>query len=1114
MDNQRGMSKNKYTEWLEDIWNRYTTDTDSKAIATDLRNFLEDFFYSLTINSKEKFPNLYSRIVFIHELHRLDNDLIANIHQVRKLLSKVDIINIFSSNPNLLKACVFYIVKVTSVFSLEIPGNLKWILQEDTLSLLKTSTIANEQIDSVTITVDDYTQPSLLDKKRTCRISGYSLEQGNYVNIELTDIAMYSDRLVDYKYGRLLGNFSKLIWKGAKITFYHLEILDFEKQRLRNTDSTKIILEPDYLVDATSIASCFQSKYACHKLAMLSLISNISISLPFVKGNFVNQILDRMIKDQERDFNKMYVECVHSSILTALSIGVKELMVIMKDIRQNHFPNMLKVTDKFEDIQLTIEPSFYAPKYGLYGRLDGLIEGENNDPKRKSIFELKSGKAPYNGVWKSHEVQVVIYNLLLESTFGQDRSGSSMIFYSCDNKAELRNVTSNTYLEQHILMLRNCIVSDSYKVANEETTITDYISSLDESKLPIYKQEEYAEIMQHFSSLTPTEKAYYTSYFAFLMREIWSSKTGYFTSNQKQYSNYGFSSIWLSSNADKSLNSKVITLLDFSNYDDDKLVFLANNNISNCSLRKGDRVVLYPASSEDSFEFKSQIIKCSIVEIAGKIVSLKPRNSLINERLFASYSFWNIEQDSNDSLQSSLLSSLTKFTKLPPSKRALLLGSIKPKTDTSFTYSESTDYLNPIITKALASRDYFLLQGPPGTGKTSSFLINCIKYLYRNTNEKIMILSFTNRAIDEVCHKLNDSDIDYLRLGSKSDSSISSIHDLTNSNQKLAEIESSIDKYQVFCSTVASYHSSQEALNSIISFDTLFIDEASQLLEADIIGILDNFQRFIMIGDQIQLPAIVTQSADNKACNLKELNALGIHDYGQSLFERLFTNAQNKNWQDSIHTLEFHYRMHSHVADLVNPFYNNQLKTGLDKQKSTSFLSKLADSSDKLLSQYLSKSRIIFINIEDKSSSKVSVSEAEIVKILVKSLITCLGSEFSDKSIGIICPWRSQINLIRSYLTDFPKANAISVDTVERFQGSERDIIIYSLACNFIHQLDNLESLSSDRNIDRKLNVALSRSIEQIILVGNARILCHLQQYDNVIKYIKEKGLYIDYKSL
>ena len=89
----------------------------------------------------------------------------------------------------------------------------------------------------------------------------------------------------------------------------------------------------------------------------------------------------------------------------------------------------------------------------------------------------------------------------------------------------------------------------------------------------------------------------------------------------------------------------------------------------------------------------------------------------------------------------------------------------------------------------------------------------------------------------------------------------------------------------------------------------------------------------------------------------------------------------------------------------------------------------------------------------------------------------------------------------------------IMVDTVERYQGSERDIIIVSFATNHRHQLANLQSLSADKTVDRKLNVTLTRARERLILIGCSEVLCYSPYYKALIEHVRANGRYVKLKT-
>ena len=123
-------------------------------------------------------------------------------------------------------------------------------------------------------------------------------------------------------------------------------------------------------------------------------------------------------------------------------------------------------------------------------------------------------------------------------------------------------------------------------------------------------------------------------------------------------------------------------------------------------------------------------------------------------------------------------------------------------------------------------------------------------------------------------------------------------------------------------------------------------------------------------------------------------------------------------------------------------------------------------------------------------------SEAQIVARLSEAVYRqySSGSGFDPSlTLGIITPYRSQIALIRKTISklDIPALNDILIDTVERFQGSERDVIIYSFSVNRAYQLRFLANLTEENNIqiDRKLNVALTRARKQMFMTGVPELL-------------------------
>jgi superfamily I DNA and/or RNA helicase len=130
------------------------------------------------------------------------------------------------------------------------------------------------------------------------------------------------------------------------------------------------------------------------------------------------------------------------------------------------------------------------------------------------------------------------------------------------------------------------------------------------------------------------------------------------------------------------------------------------------------------------------------------------------------------------------------------------------------------------------------------------------------------------------------------------------------------------------------------------------------------------------------------------------------------------------------------------------------------------------------------------------TSDKVNLAEARIVADLLRRIYRQYGADRFDpiRTVGVIVPYRNQIAMIRREIAQLglPQLNNISIDTVERYQGSQRDVIIYSFTVQRPYQLDFLTANSFQEDghtIDRKLNVAMTRARKQLIMTGNAALL-------------------------
>jgi DNA replication ATP-dependent helicase Dna2 len=625
------------------------------------------------------------------------------------------------------------------------------------------------------------------------------------------------------------------------------------------------------------------------------------------------------------------------------------------------------------------------------------------------------------------------------------------------------------------------------------------------------------------------EKRYFIAFAGFIAREQALAKTG--ASDQETLN--GLAALWLNSPEEKIENFDLIEYLELaenhSAQEEPILIFRRTERTHPlANFRPGDIAVLYPRQDGQIGVLASQIFKCSIIELDQERITIRLRSRQFNDRIFADFPNWNLEHDLLDSSFTAIYRGLFAFAAHPRQKKSLLLTSHAPEPPETVelgpTPGMTTDQ-RQILQRAIAARDYFLLWGPPGTGKTSVMLRYMVEHLLERTDEHILLLAYTNRAVDEICESierigphLRDN---YLRIGSRYSTAPAFRDQLLGAKiRKIGsrkDLRGLIDNYRIVVSTVSSIVGKPELLQ-LKTFQRVIIDEASQILEPMLVGLLPNFERFILIGDHKQLPAVVTQDPQSSGVTDEALQAIGLNNLRNSLFERLFKRCKANGWDWAYAQLRHQGRMHRRIMDFPNQHFYEQtldiLPEGIpvrDRQLRPTFLPSFP-TKDELMYR-LANERMIFLPTQVDESTplqKTNQYEAELIGKLVQTFIgifTQEGKVLQADQIGVITPYRAQIAQIRHVLE---KRNIdpdlITIDTVERYQGGARDVILISLCTNSPRQLELLSTLS-DEGVDRKLNVALTRAREQIIVLGNKELLSRHDVYRNLLAYCGEQDL-------
>jgi superfamily I DNA and/or RNA helicase len=212
--------------------------------------------------------------------------------------------------------------------------------------------------------------------------------------------------------------------------------------------------------------------------------------------------------------------------------------------------------------------------------------------------------------------------------------------------------------------------------------------------------------------------------------------------------------------------------------------------------------------------------------------------------------------------------------------------------------------------------------------------------------------------------------------------------------------------------------------------------------------------------------------------------------------------------------LERQGRMHSEInAFVANRYYEDRLQVVPLPHQTQPLPWKVSSDADPLLT-YLATHRMGYFNVTKDytiGNNKINQPEAQTIASIVQcfyNLYQQVGQPWTpDSAIGIIVPFRGQIAQIRQELTrlEIPQYESITIDTVERYQGSQRDIILFSTVVSQPYQVSILSApvVTDGSPIDRKLNVAVTRARNQFFLVGNLALLSQAEDYRVLIDYMK-----------
>lgn len=1087
----------------------------------ELKKLLERLSRELTSQESIQFPTLFSRLVFLAQKNELPKQLEWKLQNLRVLAKE--------TRKN----------REKQLTETEYRRQERAML--DFLHHLSGKTVGTDNsLISETININD---------EKTLRV------QIQHIDREKAEIECLAEKFpgttITLRYNispdnDALNSSVSRFWEGAQ-----LNLIDFSIDKNGCLIPKLIVLEPDYLIDASAIAECFHDYCASPMHFFRNKFETMENRSYLLLGNLANFFLDELIFAENPDevsFDATFLKSFKQSPFEYASCtdiaSSHDFLEFMQKARKQ-FQNIKRVISEDFPAQnidvrkCTLEPSFFSEKYGFQGRLD-LLQINRNDYK---IVELKSGKLPFPSqdlgkIALNHEVQTAVYRLMTESVFStQSRKIEAAILYSSGDisGSNLRFAAEFQQLEKEIINVRNHIVANEHALMNgDNETVSamfrELYATTDFAKKSARFYTEKIEVFNNvLKQCAPWELTYFYRFVRFISRELYLQKIG----DVEYESPTGVAALWNSDFSERAEALDVLFDLSIDAIDDSgndmKIIFRRNhaeNDIVN--FREGEICIVYPRASEQDSVLNKQILKGNIAAISKEFIEIRFRNKQRNRTFFNENKLWAVEHDALDTSYNNMYKSLFAFLNAPKQQRDLLLG-IEPPTAQAI-HNTDLPYPENIIRKALAANNYFLIVGPPGTGKTSIFARRLIEAYYSDKTKNILVLAYTNRAVDELCDAIhnafgcqNEPCDKYIRVGTELSCAEPFrerlLQNIAEKAQNRESIRAEIDKTRIFVSTVASINGKLELFN-LKKFNIAIIDEASQILEPQIIGLLPNFDKFIMIGDHNQLPAIVLQKNIVSAIHEPDLIEMGITSCADSLFERLLRNCINNGWEHAHAQLTRQGRMHNQIAEFSSRNFYPQKLEPVHQWQSDEWCASFPHSEDIFL-KHVANNRLLFFSTENKpvigKSPKSNEREADAVVAIVNAVSEVYQHEkkpFGAHSIGIIAPYRNQIALIKHKLAQarIPDFENIMVDTVERFQGSQRDVIVISFCVNKPYQLNFLCNLNKNGTVDRKLNVSLTRARQQLFMVGNRNVLKKHPIYASLMEFLKENTIVLDEK--
>ena len=890
-------------------------------------------------------------------------------------------------------------------------------------------------------------------------------------------------------------------WKPLAAALHHagqqsdrrLQVLAYHLRRapddtLVADDASLVIVEPDWLVNVRALVEAD----FCPRSYFLQRFNPRSPNAPAVRGNIIHTLFEEMVSRvptapaawQRAIETAWRISALH---LALLHLGVREFFA--NDVRP-----ILERLYRWHRAELLPSPTgrsetfLLAPQVGLKGRIDALWE----IPGNVWVGELKTGKPWGERIRLGDQVQLAAYVLMtLARGWARPEGYQAFVLYPNGegDKAVRYDAALNPHVFQQVVIARNRVVLidhlgfapfEQYSANKCRKCVAAEVCEAATVLLGHKDTRPWADVRGRFGferQFDAETRRWFRTWVRLLDQELTVVKAAHAT-------------LWAMTPDARVQTGATIILDRQTDYRDLRAqgegvlyTFAADNQ---SELRAGDYVLL----SEAPGPLSGRMAEATIVAIDETSLTVQ-----VDEPL--EFTPQLVDQYTSEDLLTRQYTPLWLWLKQPPERRDLVIRHRAPLFDAAaprLHYAPTiggrplNERQQEALDKLARMRDYMLVQGPPGTGKTTLIAALVRECLARG--ERVLLAAGTNTAVDNMVRALLDVGLGehVVRLGNplRTDPQVHgrllgelAFHEDVETH--IAQMRRLLLEAPVLAATASTWM--RGTWDGALRFDVAIVDEAGQMTLPATLAPLRFARKFVLIGDHKQLPPVVQSEGRRRMSDI--LFEDQTPRLSRSLFEDLIVADMQRGGIATV-MLEEQYRMNADICRIASErWYDNRLVPGTDEvARARLAVGALPDDTYAPIRDPARPVVWVDTPLSANGLPRQNEHEAALVADLLEGYF---AAGLTWEQVGVIAPFRAQVAAIRRMLVRRFGEGALehirnSVDTVDRFQGQERDLIIVSLSLYAPFVPDLLRD-------ERRLNVAITRARRKLILLGSLAVL-------------------------